>query len=101
MSSSAANVARKLVDLTKATFVNGHWRKAEVSARTVNRLRKAAAAEGAPFELPLAPVRMVQPVEQGHKHQREKAKRCVGGSCAALGACCANRRCVGHCGGGR
>ena len=70
-----AAAGRGLAELTRATFVNGRWRKAAVNGRAVNRLRKAAAMAGADFELPQRPVRQTVPREKGHKHERVRLQR--------------------------
>ena len=71
--------AEQLSVLSKPTFVNGHWREAELNGRAIKRLRKESFLRGEEFPLPLKPTRNdvvdKDRKPKGHKHEILKAKR--------------------------
>lgn len=64
-------------DALKAHYVNGQWKRAEVSAMALARERKVAQIRGEQFEFKRRePVRKTKPVlMKGHKHERTATSR--------------------------
>eukprot|EP01134_Creolimax_fragrantissima_P004908 CFRG4908T1 len=68
--------AAHLLQLTKAEKVNGKWRKAIISPRRLNDLRKEAGTRSLMFPLAAQPPKpLPERPDKGHKYDREKVIR--------------------------
>eukprot|EP00042_Codosiga_hollandica_P031739 m.195338 g.195338 ORF g.195338 m.195338 type:complete len:122 (-) comp53717_c0_seq10:1084-1449(-) len=60
----------KFLQATRPLLVNGKWRKPQINARIVAKLRKEAFLSEQEFPIPLSPLKDAVTRRKGNKHER-------------------------------
>lgn len=70
-----AKCISRLPAAAEPQFVNGVWRSADISAKSLAKYRKLALIHGIEWPLPEKQHKPQRTVQKGHKHERNRAER--------------------------